>query len=84
MTDTTLWWMTLAAGLVVAAVAVTLLHLLLRAITSIQRELEELWGEAGRAASNTATTWLLEDTHLAVRELEAELGRRHEEEESTP
>lgn len=82
MTDTELWWLTLAAGLVVAAVAVALLHVLLRAINRIQAELEELWAEAGRAAANTATTWLLEDTHASVRDIEEELARRHREESS--
>lgn len=80
MTDTQLWWATLGAGLVVLAVAVILLHTLLRAIDRIQRELEELWAEAGRAAANTATSWLLEDTHAAVRDLEEELSLRRQEE----
>lgn len=84
MTDTTLWWLTLAAGLVVTVVAVVLLHLLLRAVTRIQTELEELWAAAGRAAANTSTTWLLEDTHAAVRELEDERARDHREEEASP
>lgn len=83
MTDTQLWWLTLGAGVVVLVVAVILLHTLLRAITRIQRELEELWAEAGRAAANTSTTWMLEDTHNAVRDLEEELARRRHE-ESTP
>lgn len=84
MTDTTLWWLTLAAGLVVAVVAVALLHLLLRAVTRIQTELEQLWAEAGRVAANTSTTWLLEDTHVALGEVEDEWARRHEEEEPRP
>lgn len=75
MTDTTLWWWTLAAGLVVTVVAVALLHMLLRAVTRIQAEIEELWAEAGRAAANTSTTWLLEETRAAVQELEEERAR---------
>lgn len=75
MTDTTLWWLTLAAGLLVTVVAVALLHMLLRAVTRIQTEIEELWAEAGRAAANTSTTWLLEETRAAVQELEEEWVR---------
>lgn len=80
MTDTTLWWLTLAAGLVVTVVAVALLHMLLRAVTRVQTEIEELWAEAGRAAANTSTTWLLEETRAVVQELEDEGDRRHREE----
>lgn len=76
MTDTTLWWLTLAAGLVVTVVAVALLHMLLRAVTRVQTEIEELWAEAGRAAANTSTTWLLEDTRAAVQELEEQWARQ--------
>lgn len=82
MTDTTLWWLTLAAGLVVTVVAVALLHMLLRAVTRVQTEIEELWAEAGRAAANTSTTWLLEDTRAAVQELEEEWARQRAESRS--
>lgn len=82
MTDMTLWWLTLAAGLVVTVVAVALLHMLLRAVTRVQTEIEELWAEAGRAAANTSTTWLLEDTRAAVQELEEEWARQRAESRS--
>jgi hypothetical protein len=70
-----IWWITLGAGLVVAAVVVVLLQLLLRAVERIERNVVELWQTATTVARNTATSWLLGETATALDELKAEALR---------
>ncbi|MDP8958859.1 MAG: hypothetical protein M3N51_06590 [Actinomycetota bacterium] len=75
MTDTTLWWIALGLGLVVALVAVALLQTLLRAVGQIEREVQAAWEAGTRVAANTATTWMLGQTPQAVAELKEEALR---------
>ncbi len=77
MEDTTLWWITLGVGLVVAAVAVVLLQALYVSVRRIDEEVAALWESATRVASNTATTWMLAGTPDAAGQL-AEEALRHD------
>ena len=70
-----IWWITLGLGLLVAAVVVILLHLLLRAVERIERNVIALWQTATTVARNTATTWLLGETAAALDQLKAEALR---------
>lgn len=70
-----LWWVTLAAGLVVAIVVVVLLHTLLKTVEKVQRNVITLWETATTVAQNTATTWMLEEEGVALDELRSELLR---------
>jgi hypothetical protein len=70
-----IWWITLGLGVVVAAVVVLLLQLLLRAVERIERNVIALWQTATTVARNTATTWLLGDTAVALDQLKAEALR---------
>lgn len=71
----TLWWITLAAGLVVAIVVLVLLHALLNAVNKVERNVITLWETAATVAQNTATTWMLGEEHVALDELRSELLR---------
>jgi len=71
----TLWWITLAVGLVVAIVVVVLLQLLFAAVKRIERNVIVLWNTATTVARNTATSWLLGGTATALDELKAEALR---------
>lgn len=74
----TIWWITLAVGLVVAVVVVVLLHTLLRTVRRVDASVKELWSTATMVARNTATTWLLNDTARALEDVKAE-ALRHDE-----
>ena len=74
----TIWWITLAVGLVVAAVVVLLLHTLLKAVKDVERNVMELWETATTVARNTATTWLLGNTAEALESIKAE-ALKHDE-----
>jgi hypothetical protein len=71
----TIWWVTLALGLVVAVVVVILLQRLLRAVQKVERNVIELWATATTVARNTATTWLLAGTAEALEDTKAEALR---------
>jgi hypothetical protein len=59
MSDTTLWWMALALGLVVSVVAVVLLETFLRQVQRIERGAKAIWEAGKQVAGNTATTFQL-------------------------
>lgn len=72
MTDTTLWWITLAIGAVVAVVVLVLLHTLYRAVRRIDEGVLEVWMMGKQVARNTATTWLLGQTPRVASEIKQE------------
>ncbi len=74
----TIWWITLAVGLVVAIVVVALLQVLLQTVTRIDRNVKILWEAATTVARNTATTWLLGEVAESLEEIKAE-ALRHDE-----
>jgi type II secretory pathway component PulF len=72
-TNQTLWWITLAAGLVVAVVVWLLLERLRRAVVEVDRSVSEVWTMGKRVAQNTSTTYLLQTTKARGVELAEEL-----------
>jgi len=62
-TNQTLWWITLAVGLVVAVVVWLLLERLRRSVDEVDREVDAVWTMGKRVAQNTSTTYLLGATH---------------------
>lgn len=78
MTDTTLWWITLGVGLVVAVIAVVLLQTFLSAVLRIEEGAKAIWEAGKQVARNTATTWQLEDTSRRLDELTRE-ALRHDQ-----
>jgi len=72
-TNQTLWWITLAVGLVVAIVVWILLERLRRAVVEVDRSVEVLWTMGKRLAQNTSTTYLLATTKERGVELLEEL-----------
>ena len=58
-TNQTLWWVTLAVGLVVALVVWGLLELLRRSVLEVERAVDDVWTMGKRLAQNTATTHTL-------------------------
>jgi hypothetical protein len=71
------WWIALAVGLVVAVVAVALLHTLLGQVLRVERAAADVWLNGKQVAGNTANTWVLTE---AVRELDLlaeEAGEHH-------
>ncbi len=75
MSDTTLWWIALALGLVVSIVAVVLLQLFLNEVHRIQRGSLAIWKAGKQVAANTATTWQLGETSERLDLLTAEALR---------
>lgn len=71
----TMWWITLGLGVVVMSAAILLLQLLVVFVKDIDSAVEEAWEEAGGVATNTATTWMLNDTVSLAGELRDETGR---------
>jgi len=69
----TLWWITLAAGLVIALVVWGLLEALRRTVLDVERGVSELWTMGKRLAQNTQTSHLLETTKARGGDLVAEL-----------
>ncbi len=61
-TNETLWWITLAVGLVVALVVWALLEYLRRAVRDVEPAVDRLWTMGKRLAQNTSTTYLLQTT----------------------
>ena len=72
-TNQTLWWITLAVGLVVAVVVWILLERLRRAVEDVDRGVTAVWTMGKRVAQNTSTTYLLETTKARGVELVDEL-----------
>lgn len=72
-TNETLWWITLAVGLVVALVVWFLLERLRRAVVEVDRGVDVLWTMGKRVAQNTSTTYLLSTTKDRGVELVEEL-----------
>jgi type II secretory pathway component PulF len=72
-TNQTLWWITLAVGLVVAIVVWLLLERLRRAVVEVDRAVTEVWTMGKRVAQNTSTTYLLDTTKARGVELVEEL-----------
>ena len=58
----TMWWITLGLGVVIASAVVLLLGFLLILVKDIDAGVDAAWEEAGGVATQTATTWMLNDT----------------------
>lgn len=58
----TMWWITLGLGLVVISAVILLLGFLLVIVNDIDAGVDAAWQEAGGLATQTATTWMLNDT----------------------
>ena len=61
-TNQTLWWVTLAVGLVVALVVWGLLEALRRTVNEVDRAVGEVWTMGKRVAQNTAASHTLGTT----------------------
>ncbi len=72
MSNETLWWITLALGLVVAIVAVALLQAFLNKTRRVEAGVEAIWESAKPVARNTATTWMLTQTSVRLDRLTEE------------
>ena len=72
MSTEALWWLTLGLGLVVAIVAVMLLHLFYLQVRRIEAGSEAIWEAGKQVARNTATTWMLHQTTIRLDALTAE------------
>lgn len=57
-----MWWITLGLGVVIASAVVLLLGFLVILVKDIQRGVDEAWDEARGVATQTATTWMLDET----------------------
>jgi len=62
VSDTTLWWIALALGLVVSLVAVALLQTFLKQVHRVERGSKAIWEAGKQVAANTATTFQLGQT----------------------
>ncbi len=72
-TNETLWWVTLAVGLVVCLVVWFLLERLRRSVSEVDGGVSVLWTMGKRVAQNTSTTYLLTTTKDRGVELVEEL-----------
>ena len=72
-TNQSLWWITLAVGLLVAIVVWVLLERLRRAVEGVDRDVSDVWTMGKRVAQNTSTTYLLQTTKARGVELADEL-----------
>lgn len=70
--ERTLWYVTLAVGLVVALVVAAMLLMLLNLLRRIQAGVTGLLGSAGKAAENTANIPRLEATAPVLEQIAAE------------
>ncbi|MGH9276853.1 MAG: hypothetical protein ACRD12_01900 [Acidimicrobiales bacterium] len=70
-----MWWITLGLGVVVMSAAILLLQLLVVFVKDIDTAVDSAWEEAGGVATQTATTWMLNDTVSLVGELRDETDR---------
>ena len=76
MSATAYWWLALALGLVVAVVAVVLLHTLLRQVWRVEHAAGQVWQAGKQVAGNTANLWVLGAT-VDELDLLAEETQRH-------
>jgi hypothetical protein len=74
-TNETLWWVTLAVGLVVAIVVWGLLEHLRRSVDAVEPGVDRVWTMGKRVAQNTSTTYLLHATTERAVELIGELDQ---------
>lgn len=58
----TFWWITLGLGVVVISAVILLLGFLLVLVKDIEASVDAVWEEAGEVATQTASTWMLNDT----------------------
>jgi hypothetical protein len=70
--ERTLWYVTLAVGLVVALVVAAMLLMLLNLLRRIQAGVTGLLGSAGKVAENTANIPRLEATAPVLEQIAAE------------
>jgi len=70
--ERTLWYVTLALGLVVALVVAAMLLMLLNLLRRIQTGVTHLLGSAGKVAENTANIPQLEATAPVLEQIAAE------------
>jgi hypothetical protein len=68
------WLYTLVAGVVVLLVVVALLEGLRRAVRGLDKDIWTTWVSGKAVVANTATTYLLKNTHDSAEELVDELG----------
>jgi hypothetical protein len=68
------WVSTLVVGVVVLLVVVALLEGLRRAVRGLDRGIWTTWVSGKAVVANTATTYLLKNTHDSADELVSELG----------
>ena len=71
----TAWWTTLGLGVVLIVAVIVLLSLLVSFVKDIDINARETWDTATRLASNTATTWMLQQTATRVEDLGNEVDR---------
>lgn len=71
----TMWWITLGLGVVVISATILLLQLLVVFVKDIDESVDLAWEEAGGVATQTATTWMLNDTVSLAGELRDETDR---------
>ncbi len=74
----TAWWTTLGLGVVLIVAVIVLLSLLVSFVKDIDTNVRETWDTATRLASNTATTWMLQQTATRVGDLGNEVDRHIE------
>lgn len=75
MSTNAVWWMTLGIGLVIALVAVALLHTFYRQVRRIESGSDAIWETGKHVARNTATTWMLHQTTVRLDDLTEEALR---------
>jgi hypothetical protein len=76
--DVRAWWLTLAAGLVVALVVTALLEWLRRTVLDVERGVDAIWTSGKRVAQNTQTTHVLQPTKARGLDLREEVERHRE------
>jgi type II secretory pathway component PulF len=69
------WWASLAGGLVVALAVWALLEALRRTVNEVERAVDDLWTMGKRVAGNTQTTHMLGSTKELGVELLEEVER---------
>jgi hypothetical protein len=77
MTANDYWWISLGFGVIVLAAALVLLQVLLGEVRRVEVGAKEVWEMGKRVARNTATTWMLGQTSVALRSL-GEEAKLHE------
>jgi len=70
----TFWWITLGLGVVVISAVILLLQLLVTFVKDIDAAVDTVWEEAKILATQTATTWMLNDTVGLAASLRDELA----------